>query len=184
MKDPNVVSFSPMFHFTDHKIRVHAFYCVLALIVARLMVRQADRPGLHMSVRRLLATLAGIQETVFIYQGQRGRPRARCMLTEMEPTKAASTTCSPSAPMPQEAMNTHHVPALGVGPLRPPCATAARSFSPTTTCPAPSAPTPSDGSVTGPCSSPTRPAAKPPPAPSPPTPANGGAAYTSTRSIA
>ena len=39
MKDPEVVSFSPMFHWTDQKIRVHVFYCVLALMVARLMVR-------------------------------------------------------------------------------------------------------------------------------------------------
>ena len=37
----------------------------------------------HMSVRELLATLAGIQETVLLYQGERGRPRARRMLTEM-----------------------------------------------------------------------------------------------------
>jgi transposase len=87
MKDPTVVSFSPMFHWTDHKIRVHAFYCVLALAVARLMVRQADQAGIHLSVRELLDTLAGIQETVLLYQGERGRPRARRMLTEMNPTQ-------------------------------------------------------------------------------------------------
>ena len=87
MKDPHVVSFSPMFHWTDHKIRVHTFYCVLALTVARLMVRQADRAGLHMSVRELLDTLAGIQETVLLYQGERGRPRARRMLTQIDPTQ-------------------------------------------------------------------------------------------------
>ena len=87
MKDPKVVSFSPMFHFTDHKIRVHAFYCVLALIVARLMVRHADHNGIHISVRELLETLAGIQETVLLYQGERGRPRARRMLTEIDPTQ-------------------------------------------------------------------------------------------------
>jgi len=87
MKDPKVVSFSPMFHWTDHKIRVHAFYCVLALMVARLLVRQADQHGMHMSVRDLLDTLAGIQETVLLYQGERGRPRARRMLTEIDPTQ-------------------------------------------------------------------------------------------------
>lgn len=85
MKDPKVVSFSPMFHFTDHKIRVHVFYCVLALMVARLMVREADRAGMGMSVRELLGGLADIQETVLLYQGDRGRPRARRMLTEMSP---------------------------------------------------------------------------------------------------
>jgi len=30
MKDPRVVSFSPMHHWTDHNIRVHVFTCVLA----------------------------------------------------------------------------------------------------------------------------------------------------------
>jgi transposase len=84
MKDPKVVSFSPMFHFTDQKIRVHVFYCVLALAVARLMVREAGRHGVKMSVRELLDTLAGIEETVLLYQGERGRPRARRMLTEMD----------------------------------------------------------------------------------------------------
>jgi transposase len=87
MKDPHVVSFSPMFHWTDHKIRVHVFYCVLALTVARLMVREADRHGMHMSVRELLDTLGAIQETVLLYQGERGRPRARRMLTEIDPTQ-------------------------------------------------------------------------------------------------
>ncbi len=87
MKDPRVVSFSPMFHFTDQKIRVHIFYCVLALMVAKLMTRQADRAGMHMSVRELLAQLSGIEETLLLYQGERGRPRARRMLTEMNATQ-------------------------------------------------------------------------------------------------
>jgi transposase len=87
LKDPKVVSFSPMFHWTDHKIRVHVFYCVLALAVAHLLRRQAAQAGLHMSVRELLGTLAGIQETVLLYQGERGRPRARHVLTEMDPVQ-------------------------------------------------------------------------------------------------
>jgi transposase len=85
LKDPKVVSFSPMFHWTDHKIRVHVLYCVLALGVAHLLRRQAAQAGLAMSVRELLDTLAGIQETVLLYQGERGRPRARHMLTSMDP---------------------------------------------------------------------------------------------------
>ncbi len=87
MKDPQVVSFSPMFHWTDHQIRVHVLTCVLALLAARLMVRDADRAGLHLSVRTLIETLAGIQETMLLYQGERGRPRARRMLTEMDPSQ-------------------------------------------------------------------------------------------------
>lgn len=87
MKDPHVVSFSPMFHWTDQKIRVHAFYCVAALAVAHLMRREAALAGITMSVRELLATLAGIQETVLLYQGDSGRPRARHMLTDTTPTQ-------------------------------------------------------------------------------------------------
>jgi transposase len=87
LKDPKVVSFSPMFHWTDHKIRVHVFYCVLALAVAHLLRRQAAQAGLQLSVRELLGTLAGIQETVLLYQGERGRPRARHVLTELDPVQ-------------------------------------------------------------------------------------------------
>ncbi len=87
LKDPHVVSFSPMHHWTDQKIRVHVSYCVTALAIAHLMRRQARHEGLNMSVRVLLAELAGIQETVLLYPSTGGRPRARRMLTEMTPTQ-------------------------------------------------------------------------------------------------
>ena len=87
MKDPRAVSFSPMFHWTEHNIRVHAFTCVLALQIAHLMRLQAERAGLHMSVRELLSQLASIGETVLIYPTGRGRPKARRMLTETTPAQ-------------------------------------------------------------------------------------------------
>jgi len=88
MKDPHVVSFGPMRHWTDSKIRVHVFYCVLALTIAHLMRREAEHAGVHLSVRELLATLAGIEETVLLYHdGGKGRPRARRMLTDQDPTQ-------------------------------------------------------------------------------------------------
>ncbi len=87
LKDRHVVSFSPMFHWTEQKIRVHVFYCVLALAIAHLMRRQAAQAGLDLSVRELLHTLAGIGETVLIYPSTGGRPRARRMLTEQDPTQ-------------------------------------------------------------------------------------------------
>ncbi len=88
LKDPHVVSFSPMHHWTDSKIRVHVFYCVLALAVAHLMRRHADHAGLHLSVRELLDELGGIEETVLLYHdGGKGRPRAQRILTDMTPTQ-------------------------------------------------------------------------------------------------
>ena len=87
LKDPHVVSFSPMHHWTQQKIRVHVFYCVLALQIAHLMRRHAHQAGHDLSVRGLLTELAGIQETVLLYQPEHGRPRARRMLTDMSPTQ-------------------------------------------------------------------------------------------------
>ena len=40
-----------------------------------------------LSVRALLSSLAGIERTVLLYQGERGRPRARRMLTEIDATQ-------------------------------------------------------------------------------------------------
>ncbi|MGH3237280.1 MAG: IS1634 family transposase, partial [Streptosporangiaceae bacterium] len=87
MKDTHVVSFSPMYHWTDHNIRVHVFTCVLALQIAHLMRLKARRAGLDLSVRELLRELSSIGETVLLYHGDRGRPRAHRMLTETTPVQ-------------------------------------------------------------------------------------------------
>jgi transposase len=83
MKDPHVVSFSPMHHWTEHNIRVHVFTCVLALQIAHLMRYRARQAGLDLPVRELLRQLAGIGETVLIYPSTGGRPKARRMTTEL-----------------------------------------------------------------------------------------------------
>ncbi len=85
LKDPRVVSFSPMHHWTDHNIKVHVFTCVLALQIAHLMRLTARRAGLDLSVRALLAELTAIGETTLLYQGHKGRPRAHRMLDDTTP---------------------------------------------------------------------------------------------------
>jgi transposase len=84
MKDPKVVSFSPMFHWTNQKVKVHVFYCVLALAIAQLMRREAEKAGIRMSVRELLRTLGSIKETNLIYPSSGGRPKVRKMLTDFD----------------------------------------------------------------------------------------------------
>ena len=92
LKATHVVSFSPMHHWTEHNIRVHVFTCVLALQIAHLMRRRARQAGLDLSVRELLRELAGIGETVLLYRGDRGRPRAHRMLTETSPVQDKLTS--------------------------------------------------------------------------------------------
>src|SRR5216684_1205790 len=87
MKNPHFLGWSPMFHWTDSKIQVHAFYCVLALLLTSLLQRELARQGESLSINRMLEELAGVRETLVIYprrQGQREYPTASC-LTRMSP---------------------------------------------------------------------------------------------------
>jgi transposase len=94
MKDPHFLSWEPMFHWTDSKIRVHAFYCVLALILGSLLQRRAARHGLCLSMQSLFRALNGIQQVTNIYpaagkSGSPGRPPVNTTLTEMDATQQA-----------------------------------------------------------------------------------------------
>jgi hypothetical protein len=74
-------------HATTAPPVVRVFTCVLALQIAHLMRLKARRAGLDLSVRELLGELAGIGETVLLYQAGRGRPRAHRMLTDTTPVQ-------------------------------------------------------------------------------------------------
>lgn len=74
MKDPHFVSWRPMFHWSDSKISVHAFYCVLALSLTSLLRRELrnaaidqDDLDLDMSIDKSLETLSEIREIAHIY---------------------------------------------------------------------------------------------------------------------
>jgi transposase len=87
LKDHDYIAVAPMFHWTDQKITVHLFSCVLALSVLRLMTRDVHRAGLAMSTGEIMRELANVQETVLLYPSTGGRPRARRVLTEMTSTQ-------------------------------------------------------------------------------------------------
>ena len=87
MKNPHFLGWSPMFHWTDSKIQVHAFYCVLALLLTSLLQRELARQGEPLSINRMLEELSGIRETLVVYprrQGQHQFSTATC-LTRMNP---------------------------------------------------------------------------------------------------
>jgi hypothetical protein len=76
-----------MFHWTDSKIQVHGFYCVLALLLTSLLQRNLAHRKLPLSINRILEELGSIRETLVIYPrrpGQRDYPTASC-LTRMSP---------------------------------------------------------------------------------------------------
>jgi transposase len=82
MKNPHFLGWSPMFHWTDSKIQVHAFYCVLALLLTSLLQRDLAQKGEPLSINRMLEELGGIRETLIVYprrQSQRKAATATCL---------------------------------------------------------------------------------------------------------
>jgi transposase len=86
MKHPHFLGWSPMFHWTDSKIRVHAFYCVLALTLSSLLQRTLYHKGIDLSIPRMFELLEGIRETLVIYPRKRGQRK--------HPAKASLSTLS------------------------------------------------------------------------------------------
>lgn len=86
MKNPHFLGWSPMFHWTDSKIRVHAFYCVLALTLTSLLQRTLHQQGLDLGLRRMMELLGGIEEVLLIYPRQQGQkhPRTATCLSERD----------------------------------------------------------------------------------------------------
>lgn len=91
LKDPHMLSTRPQFHWTDHKLHVHAFMCVTAYLLTTLLHWRASRDAaFEGSSRRLLAELAEIRYSRIIeVTGRKGRPRMRSQLEEMTPGRKA-----------------------------------------------------------------------------------------------
>jgi len=62
LKDPHYLTFRPAFHWTDQKLRVHAFYCVLALLMLNLLRRKARTGRLPLSIAKMMDSLTDIHE--------------------------------------------------------------------------------------------------------------------------
>jgi len=85
MKDPTFLSFSPMFHWTDDKIRVHVFYCVVALMLVNLIWRRVNAAGINMSPKAILEELSNIKLVDLVHApiGGIGRPRIRQSISKL-----------------------------------------------------------------------------------------------------
>jgi transposase len=84
LKDPRMLATRPQFHWTDHKLHVHAFICVIAYLLITLLHRRAKQIlAFDGSPRRLLAELAELRLCRSIdMTGRKGRPRVRVQLEE------------------------------------------------------------------------------------------------------
>lgn len=69
MKHPTFLRWQPQWVWTDSKIRMHTFTCVLAVTLCSLLQRSLAHEGVHVSIPQMLADLCGIKEATVLYPG-------------------------------------------------------------------------------------------------------------------
>jgi transposase len=84
LKDGQWLGWDPMYHWTDRKIRIHAFYCMLGISLLQYVHRQAKAAWADLSVEQLLEELEQIKQFVLLYppQGEKGPPRTAYVLSQ------------------------------------------------------------------------------------------------------
>ena len=84
LKQGDWLGWDPMYHWTDRKIRIHAFYCLLGISLLHYVHRQAQAAWADLSVEQLLAELEQIKQFVLLYppQGEKGPPRTAYVLSQ------------------------------------------------------------------------------------------------------
>jgi transposase len=84
LKDGEWLGWDPMYHWTDRKIRIHAFYCMLGISLLQYVHQQAKAAWADLSVEQLLEELEQIKQFVLLYppQGEKGPPRTAYVLSQ------------------------------------------------------------------------------------------------------
>lgn len=86
MKNPFCLGWNPRHHWTDHNIRIHAFYCVVALTLVSLLRRELAAKGIDISAERLMENLGSIRQTISVYPSPNSnKPRLATALSHMNP---------------------------------------------------------------------------------------------------
>ena len=89
LKDGDWLGWGPMYHWTDQKIRVHAFYCMLGISLLQYVRRQAVEAWPGLSTEELMEQLRQIQKYTLLYppQGEKGPNRVATVLSKQSLTQ-------------------------------------------------------------------------------------------------
>lgn len=85
MKNPYHLALKPQYHWTDQKIKVHYFICVIGYLLSSVIWREARlKAGYTGSLDNLLNTLNGIRLATMLEKSKKtGKPKATYVLEEM-----------------------------------------------------------------------------------------------------
>jgi transposase len=91
LKHGDWLGWDPMYHWTDRKIRIHAFYCLLGISLLQYVHKQAQAAWADLSIEQLLEELEQIKQFVLLYppQGEKGPPRTAYVLSQQTLTQQA-----------------------------------------------------------------------------------------------
>jgi transposase len=84
MKNVKYLSFLPIHHFTDDKIRVHAFYCVLVLLIVSLLHRELEDMGYKMSIEGMLDGFQQVRQVITYFPAIGGKERCVSSFSDMD----------------------------------------------------------------------------------------------------
>jgi transposase len=94
MKNVDFLRWQPAHHWTDQKLKVHALYCVLALLLCSLARKKAYEKGIELSLPALLKDLSEIREVAVIYPpGTLAHRRDHITLSRMSPRQLKLANC-------------------------------------------------------------------------------------------
>ena len=84
LKEGDWLQWGPMYHWTDRKIRVHAFYCMLGVSLLQYLHKRAQTAWTDLSMEQLLEELEKIKQFVLLYpaQGEKGPARTAYVLSQ------------------------------------------------------------------------------------------------------
>jgi hypothetical protein len=74
LKEGDWLNWQPLYHWTDSKIRVHAFYCMLGISLLHYVHQQARQFWPQITLEKLEEELQQIQQFVLLYPPQGGGP--------------------------------------------------------------------------------------------------------------
>jgi transposase len=94
LKGGDWLPWGPMFHWTDHNIQVHAFYCMLGISLLRYVHQQAQAAWAGISTEELIHQLDQIKQFVLLYPslGDKGPDRASTVLSKQTLIQEALST--------------------------------------------------------------------------------------------
>ena len=104
MKDPKFLALRPQFHWTDQKICVHSFCCVVGYLLAALIRRHARQLGYTEGLNALLEELTELR--IVLRSEVRSRVGRRRIHWQLEKTDAAAMKLYQSLVLPEYTLGT------------------------------------------------------------------------------